>query len=218
MAHGCCTAVPSISEESSVAGRSRKRSASPSAGNALPASDDAGQGEAKRQRLRPVLTCIPCKRRKIKCDRNLPCDSCVKRGEADSCQWDTHLQPERSQYARADDLQSLQQRLEFLESALKSNPNSSAICCPASCSCHDASKTRSRGEPVATAEDLPLSQLIDLKLGFRRDLELVNAAVVDPESKSVLIEANQSGLSTIWVDATLQRNDWAAGGDHLATL
>ena len=35
------------------------------------------------------------KRRKIKCDRNMPCDSCIKRGESDTCSWDTTFQPEK---------------------------------------------------------------------------------------------------------------------------
>ncbi|KAH6638453.1 hypothetical protein C7974DRAFT_356858 [Boeremia exigua] len=37
----------------------------------------------KGQRLR--LTCTECYRRKIKCDKNIPCSTCVKRGHADLC-------------------------------------------------------------------------------------------------------------------------------------
>lgn len=58
-----------------------------------------------------------------------------------------------------------------MEKTLRSGRNTIEVCCPASCSCHDEPKTRSRGAPVAAGEDLPLSQLIDEKLGFKRDLE-----------------------------------------------
>ncbi|KAK3484905.1 uncharacterized protein B0T23DRAFT_327553 [Neurospora hispaniola] len=36
-----------------------------------------GQGQPKR-RNRPAVSCIPCRGRKIKCDKQKPCESCVK--------------------------------------------------------------------------------------------------------------------------------------------
>lgn len=37
-----------------------------------------------RRRRRP-LSCIVCRRRKLKCDRSLPCSQCIKSNTADSC-------------------------------------------------------------------------------------------------------------------------------------
>ncbi|SCZ88574.1 BZ3500_MvSof-1268-A1-R1_Chr2-1g04500 [Microbotryum saponariae] len=42
----------------------------------------------KRKRNRQALSCSECQRRKIKCDRHIPCEACIKRGEADTCQWE----------------------------------------------------------------------------------------------------------------------------------
>ena len=41
--------------------------------------DTAPRGQRARR------TCVECHRRKIKCDKNIPCSTCVKRGLADSC-------------------------------------------------------------------------------------------------------------------------------------
>lgn len=37
------------------------------------------------RKLRTPKACYPCYKRKVKCDRNLPCSLCVKRGYADLC-------------------------------------------------------------------------------------------------------------------------------------
>lgn len=37
-----------------------------------------------RKRRRPALACEKCRRRKIKCDRNTPCDQCI-RSKSDTC-------------------------------------------------------------------------------------------------------------------------------------
>ena len=39
----------------------------------------------RQTRKRSALNCTPCRRRKRKCDRQLPCSSCVKRDERDQC-------------------------------------------------------------------------------------------------------------------------------------
>ncbi|KAM5344606.1 hypothetical protein ACJ41O_013141 [Fusarium nematophilum] len=39
------------------------------------------------KRCRQPLSCLSCRSRKLKCDREQPCGACVKRGEQDSCQF-----------------------------------------------------------------------------------------------------------------------------------
>ncbi|OJJ43661.1 hypothetical protein ASPZODRAFT_136113 [Penicilliopsis zonata CBS 506.65] len=55
-----------------------------------------GQGDREKsppKRRRPPLSCTECRRRKLKCDRLLPCSQCVRSKTADSCIY-TGLQPE----------------------------------------------------------------------------------------------------------------------------
>lgn len=42
----------------------------------------AGQ---KRRRLRPAVSCDPCRLRKVKCNQGQPCGSCTLRGRAGEC-------------------------------------------------------------------------------------------------------------------------------------
>lgn len=38
-----------------------------------------------RKRPRPVVSCLRCRDKKLKCDRSLPCENCVKAQIADTC-------------------------------------------------------------------------------------------------------------------------------------
>ncbi|UKZ54283.1 hypothetical protein TrVGV298_008091 [Trichoderma virens] len=46
----------------------------------------------KRRRFRPAKACYPCRRRKVKCDLNQPCESCNIRGHPDLCDYATPAQ------------------------------------------------------------------------------------------------------------------------------
>ncbi|KAJ8071760.1 hypothetical protein OCU04_002076 [Sclerotinia nivalis] len=46
-----------------------------------------------RKRRRPALSCIQCRRRKIKCDRNMPCGQCVS-SKTPACQYSSDPGPE----------------------------------------------------------------------------------------------------------------------------
>ncbi|RYP75325.1 hypothetical protein DL771_002421 [Monosporascus sp. 5C6A] len=75
----------------------------------LPPVEDDGneedhQGPArKRQRVR--LSCLECRRRKLSCSRELPCDRCIKSGTPDRCNYESRSRPtagtagERSSFA-----------------------------------------------------------------------------------------------------------------------
>ncbi|PVH78081.1 hypothetical protein DL98DRAFT_422592 [Cadophora sp. DSE1049] len=47
--------------------------------------DQPKGSKASRQRFKPQLSCTFCRHRKLKCDRNLPCENCVKRNQATTC-------------------------------------------------------------------------------------------------------------------------------------
>ena len=50
--------------------------------------------EPPRKRRRPAVSCVQCRKRKIKCDRSMPCSNCVKATPPQDCNYDAprHLQ------------------------------------------------------------------------------------------------------------------------------
>lgn len=48
-------------------------------------------GGKRKRRSRPIVVCAHCRKRKIKCDKKLPCSNCVKINMASSCTYDTYL-------------------------------------------------------------------------------------------------------------------------------
>lgn len=44
-------------------------------------------------RSRPIVSCLNCRRKKQKCDRRLPCNSCVRSGRPSSCQYAPGQEP-----------------------------------------------------------------------------------------------------------------------------
>lgn len=63
-------------------------------GETSPAKKRAVDGQAQpRKRNKPSLVCSNCKRRKIKCDRRLPCSSCVKMKCGYECSYEPKWQP-----------------------------------------------------------------------------------------------------------------------------
>lgn len=51
----------------------------------------------KQRRQRAVLSCDDCRRRKLQCDRELPCKRCIKGGIADSCSYKSDPQDRDSE-------------------------------------------------------------------------------------------------------------------------
>lgn len=41
--------------------------------------------KSRKRKQRAVLSCIDCRRRKLKCDRELPCNRCIKDGVSEKC-------------------------------------------------------------------------------------------------------------------------------------
>ncbi|KAI9699963.1 MAG: hypothetical protein M1836_002497 [Candelina mexicana] len=61
-----------------------------------------GMIQVPQKRARPVLSCIECRRKKLKCDRSLPCGQCRKAGFAAQCTYNKYegsLSQNRAQQA-----------------------------------------------------------------------------------------------------------------------
>ncbi|BGP47966.1 hypothetical protein JCM10450v2_003835 [Rhodotorula kratochvilovae] len=88
---------------------------------------DAGghdaDGQPARKKAKQSLSCGECKRRKIKCDRKIPCSSCLKRGDADACNWeDAKIEPEKQPFALATEVDEMRARLSLLERFINKLP------------------------------------------------------------------------------------------------
>jgi hypothetical protein len=46
------------------------------------------------KRPRPVISCLECRRKKLKCDRTQPCQQCLKVGRPGRCQYQPGSEPE----------------------------------------------------------------------------------------------------------------------------
>ncbi|KAH8922565.1 hypothetical protein BT69DRAFT_1282146 [Atractiella rhizophila] len=73
-------------------------------------SADGDEGDHKKKRNR-LLTVVLAFRRKIKCDRKIPCVACIKRGDNDKCRWE--------EVAPQPVIHILQSRVARLESLLQ---------------------------------------------------------------------------------------------------
>ncbi|CAG8410564.1 unnamed protein product [Penicillium salamii] len=58
---------------------------------------DAEPGQQPQRRRRPPLSCTTCRRRKLKCDRSLPCGQCIRSKAAHECIF-TGAQPESNRH------------------------------------------------------------------------------------------------------------------------
>lgn len=85
---------PSVSgtADMTATGAAAGASTAAGAGSSRPISDlPQSQVDAiirTKRKAREPKACYPCHARKVKCDRNLPCDGCVKRDHADLCSYE----------------------------------------------------------------------------------------------------------------------------------
>ncbi|OJJ45899.1 hypothetical protein ASPZODRAFT_133766 [Penicilliopsis zonata CBS 506.65] len=80
---------------------------------------DAPDDEPQPKRAKMALSCSECKRRKIKCDRNVPCTACLKRGAGDACNWDNaRIEPAPQPFALSSEMRDVQARLRAVEDAV----------------------------------------------------------------------------------------------------
>ncbi|KAI0673868.1 hypothetical protein C8Q78DRAFT_967725 [Trametes maxima] len=81
----------------------------------------AADGETKPQRRKPgraPVSCAECRRLKLRCDRKVPCETCVKRGCSALCP-DGSLPTMKGPRKAAADAEQLKKRVKELEAALK---------------------------------------------------------------------------------------------------
>jgi hypothetical protein len=87
---------------------------------------DQSSSKAKARKERAQLSCAFCRHRKLKCDRNQPCDQCVKRSQ--TCHFNTPVAARVSKPQQDNHGSTIQSRIRHLEGlvlSLMNNENSS---------------------------------------------------------------------------------------------
>ncbi|OAF59293.1 hypothetical protein VC83_04350 [Pseudogymnoascus destructans] len=96
--------------------------APPSTGSSTGNSPDT-QYRVVRKRNRVPLSCAPCRHKKLKCSRSIPCENCIRRGDAAGCAY-AAPGPRRKAAplgSSPDDMQNRIDRLEGLVLSLMTN-------------------------------------------------------------------------------------------------
>ncbi|KAH8176518.1 fungal specific transcription factor domain-containing protein [Sarocladium implicatum] len=83
------------------------------------------------KRNRPPVSCNPCRGRKLKCNRGLPCDTCVRRGKTDICQYAPNADRSKAEVKKApvaEQLKKLEEMIFMLaEQKTKLSPKSMSV-------------------------------------------------------------------------------------------
>ncbi|EOQ98759.1 hypothetical protein J056_002869 [Wallemia ichthyophaga EXF-994] len=81
---------------------------------------DAKEKPAKSRKQRPLYSCGECRRLKLKCDRQWPCNQCRRRGCSAICPDGTMKGATMSRQALVDNTSNLLSRIDQLESSIRS--------------------------------------------------------------------------------------------------
>ena len=79
--------------------------------------DTTNTDAAKKKSTKKAVSCEPCRRRKLKCDRGWPCGACRDRGESSKCEWAQGVRPQTTGRDGTDSTQ-VNQRLDRLEAMM----------------------------------------------------------------------------------------------------
>ncbi|KAJ9296753.1 transcriptional regulator family: Fungal Specific TF [Paecilomyces variotii] len=92
----------------------RERRATNSNSSDGPRGSPEGSQQAKN---RPSPSCIPCRRRKVKCDRTKPCRACCSKDTPEACQYNTNSE-DRFYISQAEIIENLRNEVNRLRNRL----------------------------------------------------------------------------------------------------
>ncbi|EYE90672.1 Zn(II)2Cys6 transcription factor domain-containing protein, partial [Aspergillus ruber CBS 135680] len=72
---------------------------------------------------RPSASCIPCRNRKVKCDRLTPCSTCLSRAHPEQCTY-TSTDTDRSAMKSAETIADLRRKIRALKMQISDSENS----------------------------------------------------------------------------------------------
>jgi hypothetical protein len=82
-------------------------------------------GLDRHKRSRIVLSCAPCRASKLKCDRDMPCGQCAKKGRVELCQYapkPEKKRPAKGMSARLKRLEGIVREMIDVETVVASKP------------------------------------------------------------------------------------------------
>ena len=151
---------------------------------------DSAQISARRQRPRPIRSCLQCRRMKAKCDRLLPCGRCVRIGASRECSYNDTRHPRH--YTRPSETLVNGSDVEHISTGHEaSSPIQSGLSADAA-NAANASNSFSNSEP--TAAGVPPTSLIDLCSRVEK-LEEIFQDLIDKELPDGETSAASSGFA-----------------------
>ncbi|CDR99554.1 hypothetical protein [Sporisorium scitamineum] len=138
---------------------------SPEDANAPSNATEATNAEAaKKKSTKKAVSCEPCRRRKLKCDRGWPCGACRDRGESSKCEWAEGVRPQTTGRDSGDSSQ-VNQRLDRLEAMMGAIAGSLGVELPGSRSSSSTTRRKlssTSATSTNTASTSKLSTLAEL--------------------------------------------------------
>lgn len=111
---------------------------------------------SSRKRNRASIVCGFCRKRKVKCDRQVPCSTCVKYGNIE-CHYSNHDEKEKANTNLMSELNDLKAKLHTIEDMIGNNTDASSLSYNKVDSSDDTSSTKheSYSDSSSTAVDTP---------------------------------------------------------------
>ncbi|GAA5935575.1 hypothetical protein JCM3775_003356 [Rhodotorula graminis] len=169
-----------------------KVTASSSSSSSAAARKKASSSQAPRKRV--PASCTPCRKKKLRCNRSMPCSSCVERGDPEGCIWDGDAVPLFVAREETDvkELKAQVDRLQHLLDAMsESTPPVSATTSPTTRPIDAASRPVQQQYAIVQQAEVPGLELATFDL---RGQDLCGA-LVELALKGVL-STQQSGAES----------------------
>ncbi|GAC94477.1 hypothetical protein PHSY_002049 [Pseudozyma hubeiensis SY62] len=163
----------------------------------LNGADTASSDAAKKKSTKKAVSCEPCRRRKLKCDRGWPCGACRDRGESSKCEWAEGVRPQTTGRDTGDSSQ-VNERLDRLEAMMGAIAGSLGVELPGSKTSSSSTSAQAAHRKVSSASAASSTTASTSKLSTLAELGAV--------------EANRAALaSTSSNDSRTPRPSYAAG-------
>lgn len=176
---------------------SNSEDAAAPAASASNGADTTNPDAAKKKSTKKAVSCEPCRRRKLKCDRGWPCGACRDRGESSKCEWAEGVRPQNTGRDTGDSSQ-VNERLDRLEAMMGAIAGSLGVDLPGSKSSSSTNGAQRKLSSTSSTSNnaAPTSKLSTLaELGAS---EANRAAQAATSSKSETPRPSYSAGSVSW--------------------
>lgn len=129
-----------------------------------PTAEESVGGLAQRKRRRKALSCLECRRRKVKCDRRYPyCNRCRETGETEACVYSAEAKTLRRATGVADSPDSVEENEIIPERHLNNGVGVVGLNTPASTVTAGGNQTTTEAEDVSLALKIQARKIAELE-------------------------------------------------------